>query len=210
MYCVQIYIEAIAILQSMSFFDNTKIAGWAFFIIGILMIISAIMDIWNGAGATGSLSDNAGYVVAGIGSLIAAILYFLFGNKVRNGTISAKIDVLGNYVRIVGVTTVIINLFALIGYAVVGETALATFVVWIILGIIIAWIGGKVNDGKTTNFDKILWIILLIIFVILFIGSLLGIGGDVVDIVKAICYAIVYLFMIIFMFDEDVRKKMGI
>ena len=91
-----------------------------------------------------------------------------------------------------------------------GETALATFVVWIILGIIIAWIGGKVNDGKTTNFDKILWIILLIIFVILFIGSLLGIGGDVVDIVKAICYAIVYLFMIIFMFDEDVRKKMGI
>ena len=56
----------------MSFFDNTKIAGWAFFIIGILMIISAIMDIWNGAGATGSLSDNAGYVVAGIGSLIAA------------------------------------------------------------------------------------------------------------------------------------------
>ena len=58
--------------------------------------------------------------------------------------------------------------------------------------------------------DKILWIILLIIFVILFIGSLLGIGGDVVDIVKAICYAIVYLFMIIFMFDEDVRKKMGI
>ena len=137
-------------------------------------------------------------------------MYFLFGNKVRNGTISAKIDVLGNYVRVVGVTTAIINLFALIGYSVVGETAIATYVVWLILGIIIAWIGGKVNDGKTTNFDKILWIILLIVFVVLFIGSLLGIGGDIVNIVKAICYAIVYLFMIIFMFDADVRKKMGI
>ena len=175
-----------------------------------MMIVAAIMDIWNGAGSTESLTDNAGYVVAGIGSLIAAIVYFLFGNKVRNGTISAKIDVLGNYVRVVGVTTAIINLFALIGYSVVGETAIATYVVWLILGIIIAWIGGKVNDGKTTNFDKILWIILLIVFVILFIGSLLGIGGDIVNIVKAICYAIVYLFMIIFMFDADVRKKMGI
>ena len=194
----------------MSFFEHTKIAGWAFFIIGILMIVAAIMDIWNGAGSTESLTDNAGYVVAGIGSLIAAIVYFLFGNKVRNGTISAKIDVLGNYVRVVGVTTAIINLFALIGYSVVGETAIATYVVWLILGIIIAWIGGKVNDGKTTNFDKILWIILLIVFVVLFIGSLLGIGGDIVNIVKAICYAIVYLFMIIFMFDADVRKKMGI
>ena len=194
----------------MSFFDNTKIAGWAFFVIGILMIVAAIMDIWNGAGSTESLTDNAGYVVAGIGSLIAAIVYFLFGNKVRNGTISAKIDVLGNYVRVVGVTTAIINLFALIGYSVVGETAIATYVVWLILGIIIAWIGGKVNDGKTTNFDKILWIILLIVFVVLLIGSLLGIGGDIVNIVKAICYAIVYLFMIIFMFDADVRKKMGI
>ncbi len=194
----------------MSFFDNTKIAGWAFFVIGILMIVAAIMDIWNGAGSTESLTDNAGYVVAGIGSLIAAIVYFLFGNKVRNGTISAKIDVLGNYVRVVGVTTAIINLFALIGYSIVGETAIATYVVWLILGIIIAWIGGKVNDGKTTNFDKILWIILLIVFVVLLIGSLLGIGGDIVNIVKAICYAIVYLFMIIFMFDADVRKKMGI
>ena len=194
----------------MSFFDNTKIAGWAFFIIGILMIISAIMQIWNGAGQTESISENIGYVIAGIGALIAAVVYFLFGNKVRNGTISKKIDVLGNYVRVVGVTTAIINLFALIGYSVVGETAIATYVVWLILGIIIAWIGGKVNDGKTTNFDKILWIILLIVFVILLIGSLLGIGGDIVNIVKAICYAIVYLFMIIFMFDADVRKKMGI
>ena len=192
----------------MSFFDNTKIAGWAFFIIGILMIISAIMQIWNGAGQTESISENIGFVIAGIGALIAAVVYFLFGNKVRNGTISKKIDVLGNYVRVVGVTTAIIYLFAGIG-GILNETSFWACFVWVILGLIIAWIGGKVNDGKTTGFDKILWIILLIIFVILFIGSLLSIGGNAIAIISAICYAIVYLFMIIFLFDGDVRKDMG-
>ena len=193
----------------MSLLDNTKIAGWAFFIIGILMIVSAIVQIWNGAGQTDSISNNIGYVIAGIGALIAAIVYFLFGNKVRSGAISKKIDVLGNYVKVVGVTTAIIYLFAAIG-GILNEESFWICILWVILGIIIVFIGGKINDGRATNFDKILWIILLVVFVVLFIGSLLSIGGGWVDIVKSICYAIVYLFMILFLIDGDVRKDMGI
>ena len=63
----------------------------------------------------GGLGENVGYVIAGVGALIAAVMYFIYGNKVRTGVISSKISILGNYVRIVGATTVVVNIFAAIG-----------------------------------------------------------------------------------------------
>ena len=65
----------------MSFFDNTKIAGWGLFFIGILMIISAILMIWDGATTEGD--DRLANVGGGIGALLAAFIYFGCGNKVR-------------------------------------------------------------------------------------------------------------------------------
>ena len=75
----------------MSFFDNTKITGLALTIIGVLMIIAGILQIYDGATMDGGLGENVGYVIAGIGALIAAVMYFLYGNKVRTGAISTKI-----------------------------------------------------------------------------------------------------------------------
>ena len=94
----------------MSFFDNTKIAGWGLFFIGILMIISAIISIYNGAVKEGD--DRLALVVAGIGSLLAAFVYFGFGNKVRKGEISEKIAVLAQFVKTVGLATIISAFFA--------------------------------------------------------------------------------------------------
>ena len=85
----------------MSFFDNTKIAGWGLFLCAILMIISAIISIYNGAVKEGD--DRLALVVAGIGALLAAFIYFGFGNSVRKGEISKKIDVLAQFVKTVGV-----------------------------------------------------------------------------------------------------------
>ena len=99
----------------MSFFDNTKITGLALTIIGVLMIIAGILQIYDGATMDGGLGENVGYVIAGIGALIAAVMYFLYGNKVRTGAISTKISILGNYVRIVGATTVVVNIFNAVG-----------------------------------------------------------------------------------------------
>ena len=193
----------------MSFFDNTKIAGWGLFFIGILMIISAILMIWNGATTEGD--DRLANVVVGIGALLAAFIYFGFGNKVRKGEISAKIEVLAQFVKTVGVATIVASLFAAI--AGTWGVSISTWanVGMIILGIIVCWIAGKINDGKTTNFDRILWIILVVVFLVFFILKLSGaFGGAWYDILSSILMAVVYLYMLAFMFDGDVRKKMGI
>lgn len=194
----------------MSFFDNTKVAGWGLFIVGILLIIAAIMKIVDGATADGGLGENLSFVVAGIGSLIAAFVYFGFGNSVRKGEVSKKIDVLGKFVRTYGVATVITGFFGAIA-GLWGE-AISTWdnIVILIIGLIVIWIASKINDGKTTNFDKILWIILLIVFVVLFILTLLDINFDnIISGIANVIMAIVYLYMIAFLFDGDVRKHMG-
>ena len=193
----------------MSFFDNTKIAGWGLFIVAILSIISAIISIYNGAVKEGD--DRLALVVAGIGALLAAFIYFGFGNSVRKGEISKKIDVLAQFVKTVGLATIVASLFAAIAGTWGVSISTWSNVGMIILGIIVCWIAGKINDGKTTNFDRILWIILVVVFLVFFILKLSGaFGGAWYDILSSILMAVVYLYMIAFMFDGDVRKKMGI
>ncbi len=193
----------------MSFFDNTKIAGWGLFLVAILSIISAIISIYNGAVKEGD--DRLALVVAGIGALLAAFIYFGFGNSVRKGEIDKKIDVLAQFVKTVGLATIVASLFGAIAGTWGVSISTWSNVGMIILGIIICWIAGKINDGKTTNFDRILWIILVVIFLVFFILRLSGaFGGAWYDILASILMAIVYLYMLIFMFDSDVRKRMGI
>ncbi len=192
----------------MSFFDNTKIAGWGLFFVGILMIISAIISIYNGAVKEGD--DRLALVVVGIGALLAAFVYFGFGNKVRKGEISEKIAVLAQFVKTVGTATIVASFFGAIAGIWGVSVSTWSYVLMLIIGIIILWIGGKIDDGRTTNFDKILWIILTVIFLIEFILSLMGaFGGEWYSILTSILMAIVYLYMLVFMFDGDVRKKMG-
>ena len=192
----------------MSFFDNTKIAGWGLFFIGILMIISAIISIWQGATKEGD--DKLALVVVGIGALLAAFVYFGFGNKVRKGEITAKIDVLAQFVKTVGIAAIVAAFFAAIAGIWGVSVSTWTNVVILIIGIIIVWIGGKIDDGKATNFDKILWILLVVIFLIEFILNLAGaFGGEWYSILTCILMAVVYLYMLAFMFDGDVRKNMG-
>ncbi|MDO5861324.1 MAG: hypothetical protein Q4Q58_00730 [Thermoplasmata archaeon] len=199
----------------MSFTDNQKVVGWAFFIIGFLMVIAALLQLVDGFTLDGGLGEHAGYIIAAIGALIAAVLYFLFGNKVRTGALSGKLNILGSYVNIVGVTTVVIGIFAAIG-GIMSDISFWDNVVAIILGLIVIWAASKIADGKTTTMDKILWIILTVVFLVLFVVSFLGLfslEGEgitlVVNILTSICYAIVYLFMLCYMFDNDVKKGMG-
>ena len=190
-----------------SFLDNTKNFGLMIAIIGLVDLIVNVIALVDGI-------DNIN--LNWIGGIIIGLVYLAAGWMVYSQKpgalaslfpegISSKFGVLTGYVFLVGVTAIIGGIFFIIA----NTDNIGGGVGDIILGLIIAWIGGKVNDGKTTGFDKILWIILLIIFVILFIGSLLSIGGNAIAIISAICYAIVYLFMIIFLFDGDVRKDMG-
>lgn len=193
----------------MSFTDNQKIVGWAFVIVGILYVIAALLVIY---GALDNDNTTA-YIIIGVGSLIAAILYLLFGNKVRTNAISGKLNVLGNYVRIVGVVSVVSGLFVVIAGFFFNDTSdltgagiIGTGVFSIILGLIIMWASGKILDGKETTFDKILWIILVVVFILMLIGEILSILADPID---AICGIIIAVFMLAYLFDPEVKKAMN-
>ena len=50
--------------------------------------------------------------------------------------------------------------------------------------------------------------ILVIVFFLCMVGSLLSIGGDAVQIIQAVCNFIMYLFILVFLFDKEVKNAM--
>ena len=199
----------------MSFLDNTKTAGTALWIVGILIIISALLTIICGV-VDDEMNDHViGWVILGIGSLICALVYFAFGKSVKSGEVSDKFDIVTKFVYVVGYTTIIGGVFAALcgfGFDDIGGY-LVSGIISIVLGFVILWIHKKITDGNISTFDRIMWILLLVIFVICFISSFFGIGGSglalAVNIIVAICDIVIYLFMIAFMLDNSVKAKFG-
>ena len=199
----------------MSFLENTKTAGTALRIVGILMIISALLTIICGV-VDDEMNDHViGWVILGIGSLICALVYFAFGKSVKSGEVSDKFDIVTKFVYVVGYTTIIGGVFAALcgfGFDDIGGY-LVSGIISIVLGFVILWIHKKITDGNISTFDRIMWILLLVIFVICFISSFFGIGGSglalAVNIIVAICDIVIYLFMIAFMLDNSVKAKFG-
>ena len=199
----------------MSFLDNTKTAGTALWIVGILMIISALLTIIGGV-VDDEMNDHViGWVILGIGSLICALVYYAFGKSVKSGEVSDKFDIVTKFVYVVGYTTIIGGVFAALcgfGFDDIGGY-LVSGIISIVLGFVILWIHKKITDGNISTFDRIMWILLLVIFVICFISSFFGIGGSglalAVNIIVAICDIVIYLFMIAFMLDNSVKAKFG-
>lgn len=108
-------------------------------------------------------------IITGVGSIICAILYIVFAMKVYNGQLSAKIQVLANYVRVAGIITVIGALFgaaALIAGGVPIGASLISSAITILIGLIIVFISLKIDDGKQTTGDKIIWVLLTVAFII--------------------------------------------
>lgn len=203
----------------MSFLSNPKTAGTALEIVGILQVIAGIFAV---AGAILNRDDpevNLGFaVVIGIGAIVCGCILAFFAVKVRNGTIPAKIDILAIFVRVVGVTTIISSIFTIIGVIILNPQDLTAQIIGgaigIVIGLIIVFISTKINDGKQTTGDKIIWVLLLVFFVIDIILSVLTIvaGFDplsLTTIVTGICYTLAYIFMVIMLFDGDVKKEMG-
>lgn len=201
----------------MSFLDNTKTAGTALWIVGILMILSAIITIVF-AVTDDVMNDNmAGWIILGIGALICALVYFGFGKSVRSGEVSDKFDIVTKFVYVVGYTTIITGIFHAISGVFFDDIGgyLVSGIIGIILGLIILFVQKKITDGNVGTFDKVMWIILLVIFILLLISSFLGILGNgegiqlVISIVIAVCNVVIYLFMVAFMLDSSVKAKFG-
>ncbi len=202
----------------MSFLDNTKTAGTALWIVGILMIISALVSIVCGFVDEDMKDHSIGYAIAGIGSLICAFVYFGFGKGVRNGSISDKFDIVTKFVYIVGLVTIISGIFAAISAVGFDDkgAVIGGGIIFVIFGLIIMWIHGKITDASITTFDRVMWIILTVIFVLLFILSIVSIFSIsesglelIVNVISAICDFVIYLFMLAFMLNSDVKAKFG-
>lgn len=192
----------------MSFFDDTKNVGLMMFIIAILNLVIALVQIADGATRDEETLKKAGFVIIGIGSLIAAFIFFKFGNGVRTGSVSGKLDVVAGFVTTVGIMTIVKGIFEIVGGACINTNYLAGGIVELIFGLIVFYCGKRINDGKTTGFDNVLWILLVIIFFLLMLASLVYLAGGLILIVKGICSFIMYLCILSFMFDKEVKSAM--
>ncbi|KUE73115.1 hypothetical protein AUQ37_03795 [Candidatus Methanomethylophilus sp. 1R26] len=217
----------------MSFLDDTKTVGTAIWAIGILEIIAAII-LFVGAFVDDDMNDEVvGWVILGVGELICAIIYFAFGQQIRGGKqvhnkiidklevtsgedTSSKFGVLTQLVHVVGYTTVVIGIFYIIGsfgFDDIGGS-IVTGIIDLIIGIIILWVYKKITDGNVTTFDKVMWVVLIVVFIICIISALLSMfGGDgvglIISLIVGILNFIVYICMLVWMFDADVKAKFG-
>ena len=197
----------------MAFFSAQN-AGLAFMIVAVINIIAAIIAVVLAVMEVAGFTENGVvyYAICAVGELITSGLYFMYGQKVRNGQIDKKIDILATFVKIVGITMIIGGLFAAAAVIAIGAdigAALIGMIVPIIIGLIIIFIASKINDGKQTIGDKLIWIILLVAFVISLLVAILEIIS-IVGILYGICDLIIYSFMILLLIDEEVKSEMGI
>jgi hypothetical protein len=185
-------------------------------ILGILQIIGGIAAVI--APFMDQSVNQAFSTVLGIGAIICGAIMYVYGYKVHNGSISAKIDILAAFVRIAGITTIIAGVFTVIANVIIGAdvaTEAITAIVTIVIGLIIIFISTKINDGKQTTGDKIIWVLLMIIFIIDVILSVFTIVAglnpiSLTVIVTGICDLLVYIFMVILLCDKDVKSEMGL
>ena len=199
------------------FFDNHKIVGFAFMVVGMILVIDAILTIVLGfVDVNDDLKEGIDNwtiycVLGGIGSLICAVLYTMFAMKVYNGVYSEKIVILERYVMIVGLTIALGGIFNAVASIAGGQdvgVAIVSAILSILIGLIIMFIATKINDGKQTVGDSIIWILLLIAFIIVLILSIFMLFS-LATIIDGIAHIIIALFMIAFLFDADVKKKMN-
>lgn len=197
----------------MAFFSAQN-AGLAFMIVAVINIIAAIIALVLAVMNVEGFTENGVvyYAICLVGEIITSALYFMYGQKVRNGQIDKKIDILATFVKIVGITMIIGGLFGAAAVIATGAdigAALIGMIVPIILGLIIIFIASKINDGKQTIGDKLIWIILLVVFVLSILVAIVEIIS-IIGILYGICNLIIYSFMILLLIDEEVKSEMGI
>ncbi len=188
----------------MSFLDNSKNAGTALWIIGIVeMLLGLVLLV---TGVIDDETDSVTAIVTGIGSIIVGFLYFGFGKKIRSGEVSSKWDIVCQFVML---TSTVIFVHGLFGYSGDISEWIASIVIGLIFAFIVYWVYKHMTDGKVDTLDKILWIVLVVIMVISLLVNLASILTFPIGTIEGICGVIISLFLLVALFDDDVKKKMG-
>ena len=182
-------------------------------IVGLVALVTAL--------TAGNIVVSA--VVACIGPIIMAALYLRFGISVKNGGVPKKIDILAYFVRLAGLSEIIIAVFNL-WYAIETSgavVAIGAVIISVIIGLIILFIAGRINDGRQDTGDKIIWIILVVLFAISAVLDVLAVIGFITDgnfafdlktisaLIVPIASFIIDVFMLLLLFDSDVKREMN-
>jgi len=208
----------------MSFFKENRTAGIALMVLGLINLIGAVAAL---VGVVTEEKIQVSAAVACIGPIIMAILYFRFGVSIKNGGVSKKIDILAYFVRLAGLGFIINAVFALWNTFENSDigVALGGLVLNIIIGLIIIFIAGRINDGKQDAGDTATWLILVVLFAISAISAIIAVIGiffDAIDgkialdltildnVLLPIVNLIIAIFMFILLFDSDVKREMNI
>jgi hypothetical protein len=191
-----------------------KNAGIAFMIVGAITLLGGILTIILPIADVEGYSDRdiAYFIILAIGEIIAGLLYFIYGRRANAGRITKQIDVLTQFVKVVGLTAIISGVFSTAA-SIYPDIDLGTFfagaISSIIIGVILLVISILIKDGRKSILDKLLWTALLIAFLSLFLISLLEILA-VDNVVAGAVGVLTYVFMVILLFEPEVELSMGI
>jgi len=204
----------------MSFFDNMKTVGLLLIIVGLINLIVAV-----GAIAIAGTHDfeegrvRLGWVVVAISTVIFGVLILMFGMKTRSGP-NDKVAFVSGLIRVLGLATILGAIFSAVGLYLIEDgigTAIGTFILLIIIGLIYLWAAAKVAGKSKNVISKVLWVILLIISLLAVLGNLMdfayNISSDLWILMNAICslcMCIVYIFVFVALLSPDVKNSMGI
>ncbi|WP_148305815.1 hypothetical protein [Candidatus Methanoplasma termitum] len=187
------------------------IAGIISLIGGIVAAITAVMEI-NG------LDNLLPQVLKAIGALVVGIGLLWCGINIRkasDGSAALRI-----FVRVFGLIIIVKAILDLIGVIVGPEDftisgTLVAFIIQLIIGCLILWVGNKIAGKNKNVLSKILWIILIIAFIVLAIMELLALlsldlnaDGALGLLIVGICMFIAFLMALVLCFSPDVKKAM--
>jgi len=203
----------------MSLLDKPKNFGLAAIVIGIVSLLIGIMAIVNEA-----ISDDIafGAIIAAVGTIIYGMLILGIGLPIYRGEDTNALSILGKFVGVIGLATIVVGIFSGAGSIVEGNigTGVVSIIVGIVFGIILIWVAKKIVDGYADLMDSIIWFILLVVFIVLTIVSLVGIitpfMGEFVLLdavfvaVLSFCEFILYAFLLMAVLSKDVKTAMGI
>ncbi len=186
----------------MSLFKDNKMMGLAVIIIALVFAVTAVVSIVTTLTGDAEGDEKLAGILAGVGSIIVALIYFAFGSKVRKGDITGNMNLLAKFVQVVAIVTIVQAIFSI--------PVWIDVVIGIIIGAVIYWCYTKIADGQTTTADKIIWIVLLVLFILALIMSVISIFTfTIAAILTGVCGIILYGFMVTLLFDSEVKSNMG-
>ena len=205
----------------MSFFNDNSKFGLIYLILGIITIVVGILSAISGALTEEGEKISFALILGGVGSVIYGFLITKAAAKIRSGEIASKFEIIILLITMIAIGTFISSILGGIGTAIDGDigSGVFTIIIGIIIVLILGFVLKKLQDGKNGILDKIIWILMILIALFTLVAGILemigaiGVGDAlslVVGLIDGFCTFFVGVFVLLALFDDGVKKEIGI